>query len=364
MDMIRHWFRNLVSDPQVVILLVVLGIFGAVILSVGNLLTPVIASIIISFLLEGVVRLLERVRVPRLVAVGVVFGLFMLFLTVLLFGLMPLLISQVTDLLNRVPDMISQGQHLLNDLPQKYPMLLKQSQSQAILDNLTSQISRYGQQLLAMLLTTMRSLFSFIVYLVLMPVMVFFFLKDKDQILDWLKGFLPTDHSLASRVGQDVRIQAGNYVRGRIWEVLLVWGATYVCFLTFGLDYAMLLSLFVGLSVIIPYIGAVVVTVPVVVIAFIQWGWGSEFTWAMAAYVVVQLLDANLLVPLLLSEAVNLHPIASITAILLCGGFWGFWGVFFAIPLATVVQAVLTACAERARPDMARMNAKPKELNK
>ncbi|NLY40821.1 MAG: AI-2E family transporter [Desulfovibrionales bacterium] len=353
MNVMYLWLRTVFADAQLVLLLLVLVIFSAIILTVGNLLTPVIASVVIAFLLEGVVRALVRLRVPHLVAVYIVFGLFMLFLTVLLFGLVPLLVSQITDLLNHAPSIIAQGQHLLNDLPHKYPMLLTQAQIQSVLDSLTSQISLYGQQLLAMLLASMRSLFSFVVYLILMPLMVFFFLKDKEEIVCWFKGFLPADHSLVSRVGLDVRIQAGNYVRGRIWEILLVWAATYACFLWFGLDYALLLSLCVGLSVIIPYIGAVVVTVPVVVIAFIQWGFTSDFTWALAAYLLVQLLDANFFVPLLLSEAVNLHPLASITAILLFGGFWGFWGVFFAIPLAIVAQAVLTACAERMRPDQA-----------
>ena len=195
----------------------------------------------------------------------------------------------------------------------------------------------------------MRSVFSFVVYMVLMPIMVFFFLKDKDVILGWLCDFLPQDHTLASTVWMDVKTQAGNYVRGRIWEVLIVWAATYACFLFFGLDYAMLLSLLVGLSVIIPYIGAVVVTAPVLIIAYIQWGFDAQFTWAMIVYFVIQLLDANLLVPLLLSEAVNLHPIASITAILVFGGIWGFWGVFFAIPLASLVQSVLGAWKIRRR---------------
>ena len=123
----------------------------------------------------------------------------------------------------------------------------------------------------------MRSVFSFLVYLVLMPIMVFFFLKDKEQILKWIADFLPHDHSLTRRVWAEVEKQAGNYVRGRVWEILIVWLATYACFLITGLEYAMLLSLIVGLSVIIPYIGAVVVTVPVVIIAYIQWGFGPEF---------------------------------------------------------------------------------------
>jgi putative permease len=258
----------------------------------------------------------------------------------MILALVPLLVSQITDLIDNIPWIISKAQNALTHLPRQYP-ILTEAQVQTVVDSLTVQFSQYGQQVLAFSLSSVRSVFSFVVYMVLMPIMVFFFLKDKDVILEWLCGFLPQDHTLASTVWMDVKTQAGNYVRGRIWEVLIVWAATYASFLFFGLDYAMLLSLLVGLSVIIPYIGAVVVTVPVLIIAFIQWGFDAQFTWTMIVYLVIQLLDANLLVPLLLSGAVNLHPIASITAILIFGGIWGFWGVFFAIPLASLVQSVL-----------------------
>jgi putative permease len=110
----------------------------------------------------------------------------------------------------------------------------------------------------------------------------------------------------------------------------------------------MLLAVLVGLSVIIPYIGASVVTLPVVLIAWFQWGWGSTFVWLTIAYLIIQVLDGNVLVPLLFSEVVNLHPVAIIVAILVFGGIWGFWGVFFAIPLATLVQAILSAWPRKA----------------
>ena len=98
-----------------------------------------------------------------------------------------------------------------------------------------------------------------------------------------------------------------------------------------------------GLSVLIPYIGAALVTVPVALIAFFQWGISSDFMYLMIAYGVIQALDGNVLVPLLFSEAVNLHPVSIIVAVLVFGSLWGFWGVFFAIPLATLVKAVVTA---------------------
>ena len=135
----------------------------------------------------------------------------------------------------------------------------------------------------------------------------------------------------------------GNYVRGKFLEVLVVWVATYMAFAYMGLQYAMLLALMVGVSVIVPYIGAVEVTVPVALEAFFQWGWSSEFLWLLGVYLIVQGLDGYVLVPLLFSEVVDLHPIAIIVAVLVFGGLWGFWGVFFAIPLATVVQSILKA---------------------
>jgi putative permease len=86
-----------------------------------------------------------------------------------------------------------------------------------------------------------------------------------------------------------------------------------------------------------------VVTIPVLMVAWFQWGWVSEFAWLAAVYFTIQALDGNVLVPLLFSEVVNLHPVAIIISILVFGGLWGFWGVFFAIPLATLVKAILSA---------------------
>jgi putative permease len=179
--------------------------------------------------------------------------------------------------------------------------------------------------------------------MVLTPLMVFFFLKDRDQILDWFTSLLPTERPMLSRIWSEMNIQFANYVRGKVIEIILVGGVSYIAFAFLGLNYAALLALLVGLSVIIPYIGATLVTIPVVAVAFFQWGIGPSFYWVLGAYGVIQLLDGNVLVPLLFSEAVNLHPVAIIIAVLFFGGVWGVWGVFFAIPLATLVSAIASA---------------------
>ena len=126
-------------------------------------------------------------------------------------------------------------------------------------------------------------------------------------------------------------------------EIVIVGVATFIPLKYMGMNYAATMSLLVGLSVIIPYVGAVAVTIPVAMIAWFQWGASSDFVYLMIAYLVVQFLDGNVLVPPLFSEVVNMHPAAIIIAVLFFGGMWGVWGVFFAIPLATLVQAVINS---------------------
>jgi len=343
MQVITDWFRRYFSDPQVVFLAVALVLGFAVVLTMGNMLAPVLASLVIAYLLEGLVSFLQRHGWPRLAAVLVVFVAFILFVTLVLFGVVPVVSRQVTDLVQQLPSMISEGQMLLMQLPERYPDLLTAEQVQQIMGEIRSAIGNFGQQVVSWSLASVVGFITLLVYAILVPLLVFFFLKDRDLILGWVKHYLPRHRRIAGTVWEDVDRQISNYVRGKFWEILIIWAVSYATFYAFGLNYAMLLGMLVGLSVIVPYIGASVVTVPVLLIAWFQWGWSTSFAWLAAAYFIIQALDGNVLVPLLFSEVVDLHPVAIIVAILVFGGLWGFWGVFFAIPLATLVQAILTA---------------------
>ena len=268
----------------------------------------------------------------------------------LLFGLLPMLSRQVTQLAQNLPNMIAEGQRALMTLPERYPEVFSPQQAQEILDSVHREIANFGQDVVSISVSSVVGVLTLIVYLVLMPMLVFFFLKDKEMILGWLSHFMPGERGLANRVWFEVDKQIANYVRGKFWEIVIVWAASFLTFSFFGLQYAMLLAVLVGLSVVIPYVGATVVTIPVVIVAWFQWGWGPDFVWVTVAYLVIQALDGNLLVPLLFGEVVSLHPVAIIVAILVFGGLWGFWGVFFAIPLATLVNAILRAWPKHKHP--------------
>ena len=116
-----------------------------------------------------------------------------------------------------------------------------------------------------------------------------------------------------------------------------------ILFASFGLNYSALLAVLVGISVLIPYVGAFAVTIPLVIIGLLQFGLGTEFYLLIGLYLLLQFLDGYLLVPIIFSEAVELHPIVIILAVFIFGSLFGFWGVFFSIPLATFIKAVWNA---------------------
>lgn len=348
MQLLTDWFRRQFSNPQVVYLTLLLLVGFGLVLTLGNMLLPVLAGLVIAYLLEGLVGLLERRGLKRILAVILVFSAFMLCLLVLIFGLLPLLSRQGTGLINQLPNMITKGQQALMALPERYPGLISAEQIQSIMGLVRTEFASFGQKVLSLSVASLMGLITLVVYLVLLPMVVFYFLKDKVLIFNWVAGFLPRSRALANQVWRDVDRQIANYVRGKFWEVVIVGGFSFAAFSFLHLEYALLLGVLVGLSVIIPYVGAAAVTFPVLLVAWFQWGWGSDFIWLVSAYFVIQGLDGVVLVPLLFSEVVNLHPVAIVVAILLFGGLWGFWGVFFAIPLATLVQAILSAWPRQA----------------
>ena len=343
MKLITAWFNRNFSDPQVIILGLALVILLAVVLLFGRMLAPVVAAIVIAYLLDGLIAPLQYRGIPRIIAVLIIYLAFLFFVILILFGLLPLISKQATQLVQQIPTMLTEGQAVLQTLPQLYPEIISVEQLSEIMSAIRTELTTWGQRALSISVASVLGLITVLIYLVLLPVLVLFLLKDKGLIVGWLQRFLPKNRQLTTEVWSEVDRQMGNYVRGKFWEIIIVSAASYLVFVSFGLQYAILLSVVVGISVLVPFIGAAVVTVPVVLVALFQFGWGSDLAWLTVAYLVIQVLDGNVLVPLLFSEVNNLHPVAIILAVLFFGGLWGLVGVFFAIPLATVVLAVVNA---------------------
>ena len=342
-QIIGGWINRYFANEEAIFLVVCLVVATVALVYLGTVLAPVLTGLVFAFLLNGAVGALVRIRVPRLVAICLVELVFLGVLIALLVGILPLVWQQLGELVNALPRFIERLRELATELAADYPDLFSEAAVDAWIANVGEQVTNLGGTLLQGLVAQQPNVLGVLIFLVLAPIALFFFLKDSERMLASLRGLLPNKRQLLNQVGQVMGLQIGNYVRGKVVEFLIVGVATFVAFLLLGLNYAALLGLLVGISVLVPYIGAAAVTIPVAAVGLLQFGWTTDFLVVMAVYAAIQALDGNVLVPLLFSKAVNLHPIAIIVAVLVFGGIWGVWGVFFAIPLATLLKAVVHA---------------------
>ena len=343
MNVLASWFKRNFNNPQVVILISMLILLFAIVIFLGKPLAPFLSSIVLAYLLESVIVRLQKINVPRILAVMLVFLLFVTLLMFLIFWVIPILISQVSQLVQQLPTYLSTGLEFVRKLPENYPTLISTEQATTLIGSITNELTQLGQGVLSKTLTSFLSFISIGIFIILTPILVFFMLKDKSVILNWFSKFIPKDSKLTLLIWSEVDEQIGNYVRGKVIEIFIVGLVSYILFILFDLQYSILLATLTGFSVLIPYIGAAIVTIPIALVSFFQFGWTPDFAWLIISYGIIQLLDGNVLVPWLFSEVNNLHPIAIILAVLFFGGIWGFWGVFFAIPLATMVNAIINA---------------------
>ncbi|MGE3166308.1 MAG: AI-2E family transporter [Planctomycetota bacterium] len=344
--LIRRWLLRHLGDPQVQVLVLTIALVVLTIGYLGKILAPVFLSMILAYLLDSAVVPLQRRGLPRLPTVLIFYVLFLALFLLVLLVLLPILSRQIGQIPGELPTMLGKVETALRDLVKRYDFAPEPQFEQWLMTlkgNLLAEIGDKTKGLGKQVLDTFRGAVVIVLYTILIPILVFFMVKDKEAILAWFSRFVPEESSLTRRVWREVDQQIGNYIRGKVWEILIVGGTSFLVFRLFGLDYAPLLGLSVGLSVVIPYLGATLVTFPVVLVAYSQWGAGAEFVKVVIAYLVIQALDGNLLVPLLFGEMNKLHPLAIIVAVIIFGGLWGVWGVFFAIPLATFVQAVIQA---------------------
>ncbi|WP_428239891.1 AI-2E family transporter [Gynuella sp.] len=347
-----HVFRQLInryfSDEEAVVLAMILALTLVVIYWLGQILAPIIAAVIIAYIISPLVDRLVRWKVPYMLAVIFVFLLLVSVILFLMFMLFPLVFRQVSNLVSEAPSIYRSVVGLIERLPESFPEIVSpdlvgQWMSYVNSSQMGEKVAGWAGQLFQLSLSTLPSIFSLSIYLLIVPILVFFMLKDRAHLWDQFIDLLPRRRNLLNKIGIEMNQQIANYVRGKVIEIFIVGGVTFVVFTILGIKYSALLSLLVGLSVLIPYIGAIVVTIPIALIGLFQWGPEAQLAYLLLFYMIIQFLDGNVLVPLLFSEAVNLHPTSIIIAVLLFGGIWGFWGVFFAIPLATFFKAIYNA---------------------
>ncbi len=345
--LLNDFYQRYFHDDESLILLIILAISLVLLYLFGDDLAPLFAAIVIAYLMQGPINRLTTMGIPRAAAFGLIYTLFVGAFLILLLGVLPAVWNQLARLVNELPRLISQWQESLRLLPELYPSLFTQQQVDELVRSARGELAALGQTVLSYSIASIPRVVSLVIFVVLVPILVFFVLKDRDQLVHWATNFLPRNRPLMIKIWKEMDLQLSNYIRGKVLEIFLVGVGTYLVFMLLGIDYALLLSVLVGLSVVIPYIGATVATIPVLAVSYVQWGIGGEFYTVAVTYMIIQIVDGNVLAPIIFSETNNLHPVAVISAVLVFGGVWGMAGVFFAIPLATFIKAIINAWPSR-----------------
>jgi len=346
---IRAWFRGLMKNRDLAVLLVTAPIVLLVAYLLLGYLSPLFVGILFAYLLERPAKAIEAQNLSRTVAVSAVLVLFLMLATTLVLLVFPTLTQQLQGLMQQLPksgEAIARAVERVNSMLPDFvpPINIDDFGTEA-----GSYVADFGRGFLETTLASVSDIFTLIVYGVLMPLLVFFLMRDKQLLFQWLNKFIP-HNPIFGELYASVDEQFGAYIRGKVIEGLIVGAMSGVAFALFELQYTFVLAFLVGISVIIPFVGAVLVTFPVLIVGYLQFGASDTFLYLSLAYLVIQMIDGQVIVPILFSEVVKIHPVGILVAIIFFGNLWGVWGVFFAIPLASLIKSFLAVVEKNRAP--------------
>jgi len=340
LEEINNLFRKIFSNEETLVFAILLTVAFLILFFLGNILTPFLISIIFAYLLVGMQKRLEDYGLNSSIALILTYSFFLLLGIALMVWLGPLVYQQLQSLVLEIPKWVNALMTFVQNVPEQYPDLVSSDQITAFLQSLSGQLTAISQDFLKASIAGIQNTVTIAINLILLPILVFFFLFDRESIISGFLNILPKERAMLNKVWVEMDSQLSNYARGKAIEIGIVGSTAAIIFMYFGLEYVALLSVLVGFSVLIPYLGALIVTLPVAAVGLLQFGLSFDFWLLMGAYLVLQILDGNLLVPILFSDAVKLHPVIIMLAVFVFGGMFGFWGVFFAIPIATLIKAI------------------------
>jgi putative permease len=337
---------KLLLDTRFVTLIVVSLLGIALFAWVGNALVPFGAAAVLTYFLDGGVKRLMRWNLGRRWAFAIIFVVFLIGYFAAFLGPVRLAVRQGLAMMSNLPRIQATLEHAAVQLPEPAISFLPPEQRREVLERLLPAVTDWTAIVLERGLQGMPEVTDWIAYALIIPFLVFFFLKDKDPLLEGWAKLLPKDRELIDKIFQEVEDKTARYVRGTLWRILIVGTVTWIGFLTLGFGYAAILGLLTGLSVVVPYVGALVVAIPLGILGIDQWGLTWPLAWLAIIYSAVQTLDGYVLAPILFSITVKLHPVTTLVAVFAFGSLWGFWGLVFAIPLATLVKSFVLTVVE------------------
>lgn len=316
------------------------AVFFVVLWSLGNVILPFVLGAAIAYFLDPVADRMERLGASRAVAVGLITFVAILLFVILSLLIIPMLISQTAQLIEAIPQIVSNLQAFLTE---RFPDLGDANSTiRRSLATVGATIQSRGGELLDTVLASFSGIVNAIVLFVLVPIVAFYLLYDWDRMLERVDLLLPRDHAPVIRqlAGEIDRTMAA-FVRGQ-GTVCLVLGLYYaIALMAVGLNFGLVVGFIAGALTFIPYVGALVGGLLAVGLALFQF-WG-DWLWILLIWVIFQFgqfVEGNILTPRMVGGSVGLHPVWLIFALSAFGALFGFVGLLVAVPVASALGVV------------------------
>lgn len=325
--------------------LAVAAVLFALLYLLAPILAPFVAAVILAYIFDPLADRLCVLKLPRTPAVLLLMlGAALLALGLLLI-LLPLLQKQVSLLAERLPLWLDAARlHLLPLLQQWFGTELEWDNAslKRMLFEHWQDAGGVATKVLPWLGQSGGTVLAWLANLLLIPVVMFYLLRDWDDLLARLDALLPRHlHAQTRRIAGEVDRVLAEFLRGQL-AVMLLMSAFYVVVLALvGLEFALPIGIVAGMLVFVPYLGTVLGLALATLAALMQFGLGGGLLWVWAGFGAGQLLESMAITPWLVGDRVGLHPLAVIFALLAFGQLFGFFGLLLALPMAAILLVLL-----------------------
>jgi predicted PurR-regulated permease PerM len=312
-----------------------------------DVLMPFAAGLVLAYLLDPIVDRLERIGLNRLWASLLIISAFIALFVAALIVAVPLLASQTTAFIDKVPGYILRLQTVLTE--QGGPLLERIGGEKVMADLQKSlgDIAGQGVSWLGKFLTSIwsggQALVGLLSLLVVTPVVAFYLLLDWDHMVTKIDGWVPlAQRETVREIARDIDGAIAGFLRGQTL-VCLVLGMIYaVGLFAIGLNFGVLIGISAGLLSFIPYVGSLLGLVVAVGVAVAQfWPDATLIGLVLAVFVIGQFIEGNVLSPKLVGESIGLHPVWLMFALLAAGSLFGFLGLLISVPLAAAIGVLI-----------------------
>jgi predicted PurR-regulated permease PerM len=307
-------------------------------------LAPIVISLLLFYTLHPVVRLGEKLLPKKLplardISIIIAFAVFVLLCLVAFEFIIPPFADEFNQLSLNLPQFITQIREVARTSQQWYAGFRLPVQFDAAistgLNNAFYYISNFLQQLVLGLVGVLGQFIGFIV----IPVLVYYMLKDDDKLLIGVMKLIPAQHQETfGAIVERINYILKSYVEGQIIICSLIGVVTGIGLWLMGVKFFLVLGLIAGVTELIPIIGPIIGAIPALIIALLVSP--ALAVQVVVFYLILQTIGAYVLVPKLMGNKLDLHPLTILLAVLILGNLIGVWGIFFAAPITAILKVI------------------------